>query len=303
MIATLIAIAAVVQNEPAASAPPGQMVVRRQGPAAPKVTGDFAVVQLDLSADIPAFSAEVGGKTVKLAFDTGAPGPLRLTDSVASGLGLSKIGEARASDPSGRNPIILPIYSLASAKIGGLEIRDWDATGSPPRAGKLAAFDGIIGLSAFHGFVVTLDYASSQLEIRRGSLPPADGKTIFKYQGDPIPNLPLTIDGKTMNAHLDTGNSAGPVIVPEQFAKALANYNQAKVVGRARTVSNEMVLSAFDVAVAPSVGAVTLNTRQVVFPSVAGLANIGSKALKGMVVRIDPANGLVQLEAAPPAAT
>ena len=305
LIAFLLAASAVVQAQPAPAdaGPVPVQRVRRQAPPPAKVIGDSAVIQLDLSSDIPVFAAEVGGEKVKLAFDTGARGPLRLSDPLAQELGLLQVGEARTTDPSGRNPVNMALYSLNSAKIGGLEISDWIATGGPVRTGKLAGLDGIIGLGAFNGFVVTLNYASGQLEIRRGSLPPADGKTIFEYRDDPIPNLPLKVDGKIVNAHLDTGNIAGPVIVPEQLAKTLANHGQAKVIGNARTVSNEMQISAFDVAAAPSVGAVPLSTRQVVFPAVADIANIGSKALKGMIVRVDPANGRVELKAANKAAT
>ncbi len=223
LIAFLLAASAVVQAQPAPAdaGPVPVQRVRRQAPPPAKVIGDSAVIQLDLSSDIPVFAAEVGGKKVKLAFDTGARGPLRLSDPLAQELGLLQVGEARTTDPSGRNPVNMALYSLNSAKIGGLEISDWIATGGPVRTGKLAGLDGIIGLGAFNGFVVTLNYASGQLEIRRGSLPPADGKTIFEYRDDPIPNLPLKVDGKIVNAHLDTGNIAGPVIVPEQLRENL----------------------------------------------------------------------------------
>jgi hypothetical protein len=292
MLLTLAAGAALAQ--PATSPQPAVRVVRRAAPPPPIVTGDHAVVPLTFVAGFPTLSATIGGKPVKLGFDTGAAGGARLTDRVVQALNLQPVGEALAADPSGKNPVRLKLYPVEDLALGSLNITRWIATSAPVRPGKLETLDGIIGLGAFDGFIVTLDYPGARLLLERGALPEADGKTVFTYK-DPIPVVPLTIEGKAIEAHLDTGNIRMPVIVPEAFAARLSRNAEARPAGLAHTVSNTIAMKAMPVTGTIAVGQVPLAVTEVGFPSVIDLANLGSLALTNMTIRVDPRNKRVQI--------
>lgn len=276
---------------------PQPRIVRRVAPR-PDVTGTSALIPLDMATIIPTFTAKAGDRTLRLGFDTGAPGPAHLFDRTAKALELAKVGEARAADPSGRNAQTIALYGLPSLTVGGIEIRNWQATGSPAPE-KFAALDGIIGLDAFAGYVVTLDYARRQLRIERGALPAANGKTVFDYQ-EPIPVVPLTIEGKTIDAHVDTGNTVEGIIVPAEFAQSLSGRAKATKIGVAHTVSNAIEMFGFDPAGPVRIGEVVINVAKIAYPSVVPIGNVGSKGLGGMIVRVDPANHRISLERATP---
>ncbi|MFI4950806.1 MAG: hypothetical protein ACHP7A_07175, partial [Caulobacterales bacterium] len=212
-----------------------------------------------------------------------AVGEAGLTEGVVAALGLPRIGQALSTDPSGRNPITIPLYRLDNLAVGGVAATGWLATGSPPMRGALATLDGIIGLDAFPGFVVTLDYAAGRFSLRRGALPPADGKTIFAYR-DSIPVVPLTIEGRTLEAHLDTGNVRLALMAPESFTAGLKNHAQARAIGQAHTVNNTIDLFSVDLAGPARIGEVALTADSVGYPSVIPIANVGSPALQGLGV-------------------
>lgn len=267
--------------------------IRRMGPPPPAVTGDHASIPLEFTAGLPTFSATIGGKPFKLGFDTGAPGGAHLTDRVVEALHLQPVGEALAGDPSGKNLVRLKLYPVDDLELGPVKISKWVGTAEPVISGKLATVDGLIGLGAFDGFVVTLDYAGGRLLLDRGALPDPDGKNIFAYD-DVMPVVPLTIEGKTLQAHLDTGNISMPLIVPEDFANQLSRKAEARAFGVAHTISNTIQMKAIPIAGAALVGDVPISASEIGFPSVINRANVGSLALGNLTIRIDPKNRRVQ---------
>lgn len=295
LLALTFSTAAALQAQAAPPSP--QQVVRRIPAQAPKATviGDTVTLPITYTAGLPTIAVSIAGKAYKLGFDTGAPGPLRLSEAVTQALGLTQIGELRASDPSGVNPSSRPLFKIAEFQLGSVKVKDWLATTLPLRPGKLDTLDGIIGLSAFDGYVVTIDYAANQLTIAKGKLPAADGKQRFAYDGDPIPTVPMTVDGKAIKAHVDTGNVAAALFVPADFAASLPQAGAAKKVGQAKTVSQVIDVSEIPVG-SVSVGDLKLNVPAVRYPAVVPFGTLGSSALTGIVLKVDPASKIVQLE-------
>ncbi len=289
VVAVLLATAAMAQSNNAAPTPQVQ-VVHRTAPPPPVVTGDHASIPIDFVAGLPTFMATIGGKPFRIGFDTGAPGGARLTDRVVQALALGPIGEAMAGDPSGKNLVRLKLYPVNDLNLGSLTITNWIGTSAPALTGKLAAVDCIIGLGAFDGFVVVLDYAGKRLLLDRGELPAPDGKSTFAYGGDMIPVIPVTIEGRTIQAHLDTGNVSMPLIVPTAFADQLSRKSEVRRVGVAHTISNTIEMKAIPVEGPVMAGTVSLSATAVAFPSVINLANVGSLALGNLRVQIDPKN-------------
>ena len=283
----------------AAPAPhPAQPMIMR-GPAPPSTSGTDSCLPLRFADGMPVIEARVGGRTVALGFDTGAPGGPLIDPAIIADLKLEQVGEARMTDPSLRNIVSTPLYALEGLKVGNLTVGRWTATARPKRESRrFAEPDGIIGLSAFAGYVVTIDYPGGRMLLTKARLPEPDGKTSFRYEG-PIPRVPLTIEGKSIDAHLDTGNARYSLIVPESYAAQLAGYGHRFPIGIARTVNNSYDLMAFPVTGA-KVGELPLYAGTAAYPGPSARGNIGSPLLKDMVVKVDPANSIVSLQRAAP---
>ena len=293
MILMLVLAAAVS----AQSGAPQPILVRRQAPR-PVVEGSNTCLPLQFSGALPVFTGSIGSRSLKLGFDTGAPGSPHINPAILSELGARQTGEARVSDPSLKNPTAVGIFEISEFRAGNLTIKNWQATGHPPRPDRLGEPDGIVGLDAFAGYVVTIDYPGGRLLATKGRLPAPDGKTSFLYDGA-IPRVPLTIDGKAIDAHIDTGNARYGLIVPEAFAAALPGHASRYPIGIARSVNNKFDLMAQPIGDA-KVGDLHLYAGTAAFPAPASRGNIGSMILRDFVVKVDPANGIVALERARP---
>jgi hypothetical protein len=269
-------------------------------PPKPAVTGERAVLPLEFTSGFPTITARIDDRNVRLGFDTGAPGGPRLSPAVIAELRLTQVGEALASDPSGRNPVRLKMYGLPQIAFGGVEVRGWVASEARMLNGPIATLDGIVGPNAFEGYVVTIDYAARRFVLERAALPNPDGKTVFAYAAGPVAVVPLTVEGRTIEAHLDTGNIRFPIIVPEGFASTLAGIASARPIGTARTVTQRFEMKAAPISGPARVGETTLAAGEVGFPTATARANIGSLALAGMVIRVDPANRRVELRSNSP---
>lgn len=277
-----------------ASAPPPDDV-----DAPPIVHGGDTCVPMRFSDGMPVIEAKIGEKSLNLGFDTGAPGGPGMSQTAIDAQKLRRVGDARISDPSGKNALTVGLYELRALKIGGITIDKWVVAADPPLGKRqLAPPDGIIGLTAFAGYVVTLDYPGRRILFTKGKLPAPDGKSSFHYEGE-IPGVALSLEGHPIEARIDTGNARYGLIIPEKLAAQLAGYPNRFPIGSARTVSNKFDLMAVPVRESKA-GEFPLYVGTAAFPSIAGKANIGSLVLQDMVVKVDPANSIVSLQRATP---
>jgi hypothetical protein len=194
----------------------------------------------------------------------------------------------------------MKIYGHAIVAVGGRSFPVMTAEAPVLAGGKLSALDGVAGLHLFGGGLVTIDYGKGVLTAGPGALPPPDGKTIFAYQG-PLPQVRLEVEGRTLDAHLDTGNVRAPVIVPAEFAAGLSGRAAATGAGVAHTISSAIAMYAVKLNAAPRIGEPTLAVSEAQYPSPAAIANVGSLALQGLIVRVDTVNRRVQVVAPPKA--
>ena len=263
------------------------------------VTGDEAGLPMTFTAGVPTLETTINGKgPFRLAFDTGAPGGPHLTSALAGALALQPAGEMMVGDPSGKNPASVSQYRLESVGFGAVLVQGWMATAMPTRPGKPNGLDGAVGLDAFAGFVVTIDYPHRRFALRRGALPPADGKSVFSYQGQMAPTVPLTVENRTILAHLDTGNTVAGVIVPAAFVDGLQHRSAATASGSAHTVTNVVQMFTVPIEGKARVGAVDLAVSAASYPALIPVANIGSPALMMTIIEVDPANERVRLSSA-----
>jgi predicted aspartyl protease len=281
------------QAPPQAPGPQPQRVMRQMRPPPPARTGERADVELRLVAGMPTITAMVNGRgPYRFGVDTGASGYLRVTPELAAALGLQQVGEARAGDPSGRNPISIPVYRVETLAFGGLTYTGVSTTPLTLRSPALAEIDGIIGIGFFETLLLTIDYGGLRLSAGPGALPAANGRDVVEisYDRGGLISMPMTIGETVHQVHLDTGNTRFPLFMPAESIAALPTRGEAREIGRARTVSQEISLRAIDLAAPVRVGRTLLPVTAAGFPALGTVGNIGSSALGTMAVTVDYAN-------------
>src|SRR3954447_16736584 len=141
----------------------------------PIVTGADSCLPIKLADGMPVITASLGGRDLSFGFDTGSPGGPLLSSALIKQLKLRQIGEAQMTDPSMKNVVTTPLYELRDLKIGNFTIKKWEAAAPPPHESRrFAEPDGIIGLTAFAGYVVTIDYPGRRILLAKGRLPEPD---------------------------------------------------------------------------------------------------------------------------------
>lgn len=291
-------VAATATAQPPQPAPGPQPMMRMMRPPPPAMAGTRADLAVELVAGMPTILATVNGRgPYRFGIDTGAPGYLRVTPALASALGLEPAGQALTGDPSGRNPVRVPVYRVDSLAFGGLTYSGISTTALTLPNPRLASLDGIIGIGFFEQLLLTIDYGRLRLSAAPGALPAADGREVVDATLDRgvLISVPLSIGGTVHQVHLDTGNTRYPFFMPAEAIAALPTRGAARGIGVAHTVSQEIQLQAIDLAAPVSVGATRLPITDVGFPAVASAGNIGSQALAGMAVTVDYANRRVRI--------
>lgn len=275
--------------------PDGPQAVRRMAaPSPPRRTGERADIEIELIEGVPVIAATVNGRgPYRFIVDTGAAGYLVVKPSLAAALNLRQIGEAMSGDPSGANLRRVPLYNAESVRFGGFTFSGVLTTAIDLPNPRLASLDGIVGIRFFQDLLLTIDFGRRQLTAAPGSLPAANGREIVDVTLDrgALITLPLRVGRDVHSVHLDTGNSRFPFFMPADAIAALPTSGTARSIGAARTVSQEIHLQAIDLAAPVSIGTIRLPAvAAVAYPSVAPVGNIGSQALRNMVVTLDYAN-------------
>ncbi len=292
-------IAIVLLAAPLAAQPPqgsGPRMVRRAPSPPPQRTGERADVEMRLVNGMPTIEATVNGRgPYRFGVDTGASGYLRVTPALAAALALQPVGQALASDPSGGNPLPIPIYRVDNLAFGGLGYAGVSTT-SITLGGPLAGVDGIIGIGFFEQLLLTIDYPRGRLAAGPGALPAANAADVLDFTVERgLITIPLRIGDQVHRVHLDTGNTRHPFFMPAAAIPALPTRGEARGIGVARTVSREVPLQEIDLAAPVRAGATVLPVTAVAFPAVAAAGNIGSLALQAMAVTVDQANRRVRI--------
>lgn len=237
---------------------------------------------------MPAVAVAINGKgPFTLGIDTGAPDYLSLSKPVAAAAGLASVGRATSTDPSGKHPLSVERYRAREVTVAGVTFSDVDADELPAIGPPGDPLAGLLGIDLFDALTLTLDFKSRQVAVSEAGLPPPDGKTIFGYDAGPHIQLPLQIGDVVTPAHLDTGQTQMPLIVPEDLIRKLATHGAATKIGAAHTVSQTMDIYSIALDAPVHLGEVRFPVTSVTYPTVVPIANLGSAALQSMSLTID----------------
>ncbi|MEN3370052.1 MAG: hypothetical protein V7609_2195 [Verrucomicrobiota bacterium] len=255
-------------------------------------------IPMQTEGGMPTVEVMVNGQgPFVFGIDTGAQGGSRIDTSLVAKLALKASGEVQATDGSGRNPQTAELFKLESVTIGNLRFSDVTAGSrnfkNSPRPLKI---DGILGLSVFSEYLVTLDFPAKLLRVEKGELSNADGAEILDYKSQGgIPLLELTVGNTKINAHLDSGNSIGEFVLPTAFVEKLTQASEPKVVGRARSASGEMEIKQVRIKEVVRLGRHEFPDATVTYPALSDIGNVGVKTLNQFVVTFDQQHERVRL--------
>jgi hypothetical protein len=255
-------------------------------------------IPLRMESGMPVIELMVNGQGPFLfGLDTGAQGGPRIDTSIVEKLQLKSTGQVQATDGSGRSPQTVETVKLDSVAIGSLRFTDVAAFSrnykNSPRPMKL---DGILGLSLFSEYLVTVDFPRKVLRFERGELPKADGAEILDYKSEGgVPLVELNVGSAKINAHLDSGNSIGAFVLPTAFAEKLTRASEPVVVGRARSASGEMEIKQFQTKEMVRLGRHEFPDATITYPALSDVANVGAKTLSQFAVTFDQQHQRVRL--------
>ena len=255
-------------------------------------------IPMQTDGGMPTIELMVNGKgPFVFGIDTGAQGGARIDSSLLEKLALKPSGQVQATDGSGRNPQMAEMVKLESVEIGGLRFADVTAGSRNYRKSpRPLNVDGILGLSVFAEYLVTLDFPAKVLRIEKGELPKADGAEILDYKskGD-IPLLELSVGSTKIDAHLDSGNMIGAFVLPTAFAEKLTRASEPTVVGHARSASGEMQIKQVRVKDVVRLGRHEFTDATVTYPALSDIGNVGIKVLSQFVITFDQQHERVRL--------
>ena len=158
----------------------------------------------------------VGTKTLPLVNVTlNGKGPYKLLVDTAANVTLLQM---RVADELGL-PVLRPgdaskLVALKSMRIGGAQFDDM-VVGARSWNEEI---DGVLGFAVFADCLLKMDYPRQELILRKGELPAANGKDIFRYGLDNrSPTLEILIGSEKLNILVDTG-ARQAIVVPNAIA-------------------------------------------------------------------------------------
>ena len=268
--------------------------------AQPAPLPDPKAIEIPMQSEggMPVIEVQINGQGPFLfGIDTGAQGSARIDSALVEKLGLKPSGEVRAGDPSMKNAQTVATVKLDSLIVGGRHFTEVTAVSrnyrNSPRPMKV---DGILGLTLFADSLITLDFPAKLVRIGSGELSKADGSEILDYKSEGgVPLVELSVGGKKINAHLDSGNTMGAFVFPASFVEKLTLSSEPVVVGRARSASGEMEIKQARLKEAVHLGRHEFPEANITFPALSEIANVGAKVLSDFAVTFDQRNQRVRL--------
>ena len=248
----------------------------------------------------PVVEVRINGKgPYRFIFDTGAS--ITVIDAeLKDELKLPVAPGVKAAAPGhGPTPAIVSVDALS---VGGATLKGVTAALMP--LGSLFTGDqrprGVLSASSFPGHLVTFDYPSRRIVLRKGRLEPADTAGTLAYGADdPLPTVPIAIAGHETRVHLDTGSGYG-LMLPTRFLEELPLASKPEPAGKARVHGGEYPITKARVDGAITLGGYTLELPDVSFADVKpgfgpARGNIGYQVLRDFVVTLDSRNRLIRL--------
>ena len=259
---------------------------------------NVAVAPMSFRGLMPVIEVKLNGQgPFAFAIDTGAGMQADVDTSVAARLKLQPSGRVLNGDPSGENDREVETATIASVTFGGAEFRNVMAVVRPQRITRdYPDVDGMLGFALFTDYLLTLDYPAMQLRLSRGALPEVNNTDIVRFEiENRIPVVELGIGRIRVRAHVDSGNFVAGFILPEEIVAQLQLLSQPVIVGRARSVTNQIELKQVQLKDTIRLGHFEFPQPTITFPALSD-TNVGFKVLRDFSLTFDQRNRRMKLE-------
>jgi aspartyl protease len=260
-----------------------------------------AVAPMTFRGLMPVIEVKLNGQgPFAFAVDTGAGMQADIDTSVAAQLKLQPSGKVLNGDPSGENDRVVETATIERLAFGGAEFRNVVAVVRPQRITRdYPDVDGMLGFALFTDYLLTLDYPAMQLRLSRGALPEVNNGEVLKFEiENRIPVIELAIGKIRVRAHVDSGNFVAGFILPEEIVAQLQLLSPPVVVGRARSVSNQIELKQVQLKDTIRLGHFEFPQPLITFPALSD-TNVGFKVLRDFALTFDQRNRRMKLERKP----
>ena len=241
-----------------------------------------------------------GHGTYQFGFDSGSSPAFLITPELSRELSLPVTSHTqshgatdRADDPS------VDVVRIDDLLLAGHLFHHVIGIARPNASPLVKNGSGLLGIGLFQEVVVRLDYPSNKLSISEQSLPPEDGKNIFKYNDVHLrPYVDVVLGGVPANAGIDTGakDTGADLSVPPDFASRLhlqnlvkLSYGLTDINGRNHEISKATLDGDL------TIGSVVVHNPTLLITDSVPFVNLGS-VLNKLVITLDPRNHRVKLE-------
>lgn len=243
------------------------------------------ILPLDMTGPRPRLLINVpGGQTEFWVIDTGASGSV-IDIERARRWGLPQHEPIEVGSPAGGAATQGFRTMIAGARVGNTNLPRFDAAAIPQNI-RHAEHAGVLSPNIFSGKLVVFEFAQSRVRITDRTNAPSGDATPYSVEF-PLPAIPVSVGGQTFEAHMDSG---APQIVsfPYSAAASLPLTAPPEQVGVARFVDGEHPLYRARIRGALQIGPLTLSDAEIALTDGLPFVNVGTAALRQMIVTLDP---------------
>lgn len=251
------------------------------------------IIPMDLSLNRPIIEIFINKKgPYRFIFDTGASGNI-IDKELASLLDLKEIGKVEVGTPGSDKTSSAPQVSISEIKVSDQTLSNISMVAIDLR--KMIPVDGILSFREFSEFLININYPEKKIILEKGTLHKDQANVTALVPDQRILTVPLQVDGRVWNAHLDTGS---PVFFSFPYAlKDRLGFKSPPVLqsGQARTVAGVHRNWAAELDGSVKLADIIYNSPKIILSERHNeYVNIGYQLLKDLSITIDQQNTLIQ---------
>jgi hypothetical protein len=228
-------------------------------------------------------------------YDTGTTG-LVLSEKLVEENKIKIMGTTTMQSPNSAEPDKVSTVVVPKLKLNGFEIKNLEGVAVPPQQIFSPNAAGIIGLSAFKGNLVTIDFKNSKLILEKGKLDIND-KKVIKVDLSQVPEAYVKVNGEEMLAHFDCG---GPEAIsfPMEWKSKLKLKSEPVLFAKARTSGGEVEIYKSQLEGTISFGSIEFKDPTIMLVTGGfGAINFGNPFFQKYTTTIDMVNQLMRFDA------
>jgi hypothetical protein len=231
----------------------------------------------------------------RFVIDTGTGAEAFISPELADELALPSAGQVRLSDPTGQGGQRVPLVTIQSLQVAGVEFTGVKAV-RHALSDRDGSCQGLLGFVLFRNYLLTLDYPRRLMTLASGALEEDGERSVLPFRmPDGIPVVPLRIGGLEIDAQIDSGGMG--LSLPERFASQLKFRSDPAFFANSQSLSTRFQLKAAVLDSDVQMGGYTFNRPFVEINPAFPLANFGSCAMQNFAFTFDQKNALVRFEA------